>query len=308
MSSTTQTALLWLDDPSAADVSLVGGKAANLCRLAVRHPVPPGFCVTAGAFAEFSIAEPDFGNATASPVLRALIAEAYEELGTRLGCVDPSVAVRSSGVDEDGAQSSFAGQFDTYLNVTGVDRLCAAIEACWASALNQRVLAYREHHQLQSSGGVAVLVQALVPADTAAVVFSANPVTGDRGEVVVNASFGLGESIVGGTVTPDTYVVRRDGLSLARTDIAQKRRMTVRTSDGIREVEVPRFLQMEQALTGDQIREVARMAVDLEAAMGWPVDVECAYAKDDLYLLQCRPITTLRSDVDYGSSSTSPSG
>jgi pyruvate,water dikinase len=308
MRSIAESALLWLDDPAAADVSLVGGKAANLCRLAVRHRVPPGFCVTAGAFAELGSAEHGLGTMAASSALHSQIIEAYAMLGERVGCKEPSVAVRSSGVDEDGTKSSFAGQFDTFLNLTGPDRVLAAIEECWASAVNERVLAYREHHHLQSSGGVAVLVQALVPADTAAVVFSANPVTGDAREVVVNASFGLGESIVGGTVTPDTFFVRRDDLSTVRADIAQKCRMTVRVPDGTREVDVPRFLQLEQSLTEDQIREVARMAINLEAVMGWPVDVECAYAKDELFLLQCRPITTLGSDRAQTRRSSSPSG
>lgn len=308
MRSISESALLWLDDPAASDISLVGGKAANLCRLAVRQPVPPGFCVTAGAFAKLDKTEHGLGTMAPSSALHSQIIAAYAMLGERLGCVEPSVAVRSSGVDEDGTKSSFAGQFDTFLNLTGADRISAAVEECWASAFNHRVLAYREHHQVRTSGGVAVLVQALVPADTAAVVFSVNPVTGDTREVVVNASFGLGESIVGGTVTPDTFVVARGDLSILRADIAQKRRMTVRTPNGTREVDVPRFMQTQQSLTEGQIREVARMAIDLEAVMGWPVDVECAYARGKLYLLQCRPVTSLGSDGTHARSSSSPSG
>jgi pyruvate,water dikinase len=136
-----------------------------------------------------------------------------------------------------------------------------------------------------------VLVQQLVPADVSAVVFSVNPVSGDRGEVVVNASWGYGESVVGGTVTPDAYAVRRADLAIAGRVVADKRRMTVATPDGTAEVETPRFLRLQPALADDQVREAARLALALEAAMGWPVDIECAWAGGQLFLLQCRPVT-----------------
>jgi pyruvate,water dikinase len=140
---------------------------------------------------------------------------------------------------------------------------------------------------------LAVLVQQLVPADAAAVVFSANPVTGSRHEVVINASWGLGESLVSGTVTPDTYVVRKSDLAVMTRDIAEKRRMTGLACAGTQEVPVPRQQQKVPSIDDAQIVELARLSMALEATMGWPVDIECAYQGRALHLLQCRPITTL---------------
>jgi pyruvate,water dikinase len=139
---------------------------------------------------------------------------------------------------------------------------------------------------------MAVLVHQLVPADVSAVAFSANPVTGNRGEILINASWGLGESIVGGTVTPDAFIVRKPDLSMTNLAIADKQRMTVPIPAGTRQVEVPRFLRQEPSLSQDQLVEIARLALNLEETVGHPVDIECAYAGGELYLLQCRPVTT----------------
>jgi pyruvate,water dikinase len=140
---------------------------------------------------------------------------------------------------------------------------------------------------------MAVLVQQLIPADVSTVVFSANPVTGDGGEIVINANWGLGESIVGGRVMPDTYVVCKLDLSIHLRQVAKKERMTVPATGGTREVAVPRWLRTQPVLSDAQILETARLALALEASMGVPVDVECAYRDEMLYLLQCRPITAL---------------
>jgi phosphoenolpyruvate synthase/pyruvate phosphate dikinase len=277
--------ILWLDDAAACDVSRTGGKAANLSRLAVRHPVPTGFCLTAVGSGVVPGIEPNH--------LQQLIVAAYGELARRTGMADPPVAVRSSATDEDGTTSSFAGQFDTYLNITGAVGVCDAVARCLESAENERVRAYRQSRRLDGGAGVAVLVQHLVQADTAAVAFSANPVTGNRDEIVINANFGLGESVVGGMVTPDTYIVSKTNIALAEVQVARKTVMTVPAPDGTREVPVPRLLQTTQAMTSDEIERVARLTLECEAAMGFPVDVECAFARGQLYLLQCRPITRM---------------
>ena len=141
---------------------------------------------------------------------------------------------------------------------------------------------------------LAVLVQQLVASDVSAVVFSANPVTGNRDEVLINASWGLGESIVGGIVTPDAFVVRKSDLAVINRTITYKGRMTVSVPGGTREVDVPRFLRSEASLSDEQAAEMAQLAIMLESTMEHPVDVECAYATGELYLLQCRPITTLK--------------
>ncbi|HEX5502798.1 MAG TPA: PEP/pyruvate-binding domain-containing protein [Thermomicrobiales bacterium] len=270
--------ILWLGEAGCHDRGLVGGKAAYLSQLAADHPVPPGFCLpaTTGSLAELTAA--------------------YAELAARSARPEPPVAVRSSAVDEDGAGASFAGQHETYLNITGPDAVAEAIARCRASASAPRALAYRRVHGLPApQARVAVLVQQLVVADVSAVAFSANPVTGDRDQVVITASWGLGESIVGGTVTPDTYHLGKPGLAITRTEIATKERMTVAIPGGTREVAIPRALRTRPALSPEQVVDVGRLALRLEAQFGWPVDIECACAAGRLYLLQCRPITTLNA-------------
>lgn len=138
-----------------------------------------------------------------------------------------------------------------------------------------------------------MLVQQLVQADAAAVAFSANPITGDREEVMITSNWGLGESIVGGTVTPDLFVLRKGSGDLVSRELGVKERMTVRTADGTDEVETPPELQSVPSLTDAQASAIAQLASSLETDVGRPVDIECAIANGVLYLLQCRPITTL---------------
>lgn len=289
--------ILWLGDPACCRTELVGGKTANLSRLAGDYPVPPGFCLTAEAarraLATASPANGATGPALPPPLL-AELAGAYRTLGERLGMPDPCVAVRSSAADEDGQDASFAGQHDTFLNVRGFDAVVAAVCQCWESAATPRALEYRLRHGLQPSAvQLAVLVQHLVVADVAAVVFSCNPVTGSRDEVMINASWGLGESIVGGSVTPDTFLIAKSEFTVRSRVIGAKQRMTIAVPEGTREVDVPRLLRDVPCLDAGQAATMARLACSLENTMGWPVDVECAYLGDQLVLLQCRPITTL---------------
>jgi pyruvate,water dikinase len=290
--------LLWLGHPDCHDVYRTGAKAANLSRLFTACRIPPGFCIPAAAYTQW--AEYTGSSHLASPtqslptVLYNALVSAYHDLATMCGVTDLSVAVRSSAVDEDGASRSFAGQYETSLNIVGVEAVTAAVLRCWASVCTERALAYRQEQGLSTAGvRLAVLVQQLVPADAAAVVFSANPVTGSRHEVVINASWGLGESIVSGTVTPDTYVIRKSDLAVVSRDIAEKRRMTVLAPAGTQEVPVPRQQQKVPSIDDGQVVELARLAIGLETTMGWPVDIECAYQGRALHLLQCRPITTL---------------
>ena len=180
--------LLWLGDPKSFDVALVGGKAANLSRLArMYHRVPDGFSLPVTVMDE------------AHPLdLRDEITAAISDLMACHSLPEFVVAVRSSAVDEDGAGASFAGQHETYLNIVGADAILQAVIRCWDSAYSERALDYRRQQGLAVERvRLAVLVQQLVASDVSAVVFSANPVTGNRDEVMINASWGLGESIVG---------------------------------------------------------------------------------------------------------------
>lgn len=226
--------------------------------------------------------------------VRKALNNAYTRLSNAAGKTHLNVAVRSSAVDEDGLSSSFAGQHLTYLNVAGFPEVTRAVEQCWASFDTEQVLDYRRRHGLTvDSIGIAVLVQQLVTADVSVVLFSANPVTGNRDEVLITSSWGLGESLVGGTTTPDTWTIARETRQVLDQRIGEKERMTVPAADGTREVDVPRLLRGQLSLDTGQLMELMDLGLSLEEQMGWPVDIECAYAGGQLYLLQCRPITTL---------------
>lgn len=276
-------AVHWLGTEACNETTRVGAKAANLSRLAAVAPVPAGFAV------------PDLPAAIeALPDDVAVeVRAAYAALGTRLGESNPAVAVRSSALDEDGADASFAGQHATELNLRGADAVLGAIVRCCASARSDAALAYRTAHGLDAEAiRVAVLVQHLVPADAAGVAFSANPISGDRTEVVLNVAWGLGEAIVSGLVTPDMFVVDAADTLVVR-EIATKETMTVRADGGTGQVAVPAAQRDAPSLTDAQAVQVAHLARDLEGRMGWPVDIEFAVAGGVLHLLQCRPITTL---------------
>ena len=276
--------LLWLGDPSSFDMALFGGKAANLSRLARMYPrVPDGFCLPVSVMSE------------AHPLdLRDEITRAISDLMACHSLPDFIAAVRSSAVEEDSAMVSFAGMHETYLHVAGTEAILQAIVRCWESARSHRALEYRRQRGLSlEKVQLAVLVQQLIVSDVSIVAFSMNPVTLNRAEVMINASWGLGESLVSGTVTPDTFVVRKSDLEVTSQTIADKGRMTVAVPGGTREVDVPNFLRSEACLSDEQLIEVAQLALSLEATMRYPVDAECAYAGGKLYLLQCRPITTL---------------
>lgn len=286
--------VLWLGETDCHIVAKTGGKAANLSRLAADYRVPPGFCIVPEVHDRIMNGATGSGSTEVPSLLHDLVAEAYEQLGVRCGGPGTSVAVRSSAVDEDGQSSSFAGQYDTYLNIVGAKEISDAVMRCWSSADGERMQSYRQEHNLDgSSSGIAVLVQQLVPADAAGVVFSANPITGSRDELMINASWGLGESVVSGTVTPDTHVVNKGNFGLIDTFVGPKSRMTVMSDNGTEEVDAPADWRDLLCLSNDQIREVAELAVSLEGRMGWPVDLEFAYQGESLFLLQCRPITTI---------------
>ncbi|TMC71903.1 MAG: hypothetical protein E6J13_05960 [Chloroflexi bacterium] len=258
----------WLGEPASLDAATVGGKTANLGRLATSFRVPPGFCLDVSAFDELRPALE--GNARARARLRELVAASYADLAQRVGEAEPRVAVRSSAIGEDAGDSSFAGQHETVLDVGGVDAIVDALLACWRSVASERAMAYRRERGIAASPRTAVLVQLMVPADASAIAFSADPVSGARDVVVVNAARGLGDAIASGEITPDIFNVRKSDLAIV------ERRVT----DG-------------GAMDDDAVLAIARLAVQLEKTMGWAVDLECAMKGGEAYLLQCRPITAL---------------
>lgn len=278
--------IVWLGHEACHTPGHVGGKAAHLSRLAAGYPVPPGFCLTAASNYEVLRQPGD----PAHGVLRG----AYHQLGEQCGVTSPSVAVRSSAIDEDGSQTSFAGLHDTLLNVVGHESVAEAILQCWGSVRSERALTYRQQMGLATDDiKLAVLVQQLVPSDCSAVAFSGNPVTGARDEVVIEANWGLGESIVSGMAAPDTFIVGKADGKMRQQVIGAKARMTIPSGNGTREVDTPRAMRAKASLEPGQITQIIDLLRELEAEMGWPVDVECAFHGGKLYLLQCRPITKL---------------
>ena len=281
--------VLKLGDERAHDPAVVGPKAAHLSALAARFPVPDGFCLTAEAYRHAHAA------GGMSDDVREAVRSAYVELVGN----DPNpapVAVRSSALDEDGPTASFAGQHDTILDVIGFDAVLAAIQTTWRSLHAPSALAYRRSQGLPVEGlALAVLVQTLVRADRSGVAFSVDPVTGRSDRIVVNAAWGLGESMVNGTVTPDAWHLDKTSLEVIDERVADKERMTVAAVGGTREVAVPGFLKGAETLDTAMRTEVAKLARTLEEERGWPVDIEFAFDGDRLQLLQCRPVTTARA-------------
>src|SRR6266568_4863939 len=263
--------VVWLGEAASQDATTVGGKTANLGRLATSFRVPPGFCLDVSAFDQLRHALD--GDAAARARLRELVAASYADLARRVGQREPRVAVRSSAIGEDSGDSSFAGQHETILDVGGVDAIVDALLECWRSVSSDRAAAYRKQRNIAGAPRIAVLVQLMVPADASAIAFSADPVSGARDVVVVNAARGLGDAIASGTITPDSYTVRKRDLAITS-----------------------RFCANGAAVPDADIAAIARLAIQLETVMGGPVDIECALRDGELHLLQCRAITTLADE------------
>ncbi|MFC7020073.1 MULTISPECIES: phosphoenolpyruvate synthase [Haloarcula] len=312
---------LWLDDIGADDLETVGGKAASLGELtAAGLPVPSAFVVTADTYRSFieatGIDEPlfeavdvdtDDSHALAEAAERAqeLILEtdlpaavredllaAYDEMG------DADVAVRSSATAEDLPDASFAGQQDTYLNVSRAD-LLRRVKECWASLFTQRAIYYRKENGFDHDVvNIAVVVQQMVDAEKSGVMFTSHPSTGAP-KAILEAAWGLGEAVVSGAVSPDNYVVDRTSGEIEEVTVAEKRVMCVRGDDGETiERSVPEEKREERVLSADEIRRLIEVGERVEAHYDTPQDVEWAIFEDEVYLLQSRPITT----IDEGTS------
>ncbi|MEV7569145.1 PEP/pyruvate-binding domain-containing protein [Streptomyces tanashiensis] len=309
-------------DAANATLETAGGKGAALSELARGGlPVPGGFHVTTAAYREFVTATgvadriraeltaasgpdsvPDTG-ADAGARIRALfeegplpsaveqaVSKAYAELGDGAR----TVAVRSSATAEDLPDLSFAGQQDTYLNITGESALLEAVRRCWASLWTDRALAYRARAGIAHEDvSLAVVVQELVAADAAGVMFTVDPLGGRADRLVVNAAWGLGEAVVSGLVTPDTLVVDRATLAVVEERIAAKEVMTVPTVEGTAEQPVPANLREAAVLTTAEAGELARLGLAVEELYGEPRDVEWAREAGAFHILQARPITTV---------------
>ncbi|ACX52822.1 phosphoenolpyruvate synthase [Ammonifex degensii KC4] len=319
----------WFHELTKEDIPLVGGKGANLGELTQAGiPVPPGFCVTAEAYKHFIEATglaPKIKEIIAStnvdnleelmqntervrelikstpvpPEIEEEIVSAYKELAA--GGPEPAVAVRSSATAEDLPEASFAGQQETYLNVRGTAEVVEAVRKCWASLWTARATAYR---QAQGFDHFAVylsaVVQKMIQSERSGVAFTVNPVTGVRDELMINASWGLGEAVVSGAVTPDEYLVDKNTRRIKSKNIASKSVMIVARPDapsGTVKVEVARHLGPEyvekQCLSDEEILELTDILLRVEKHYGSPQDIEWGYEKGKFYILQARPVTAL---------------
>jgi len=333
------THVVALENPDAVRPALTGGKGANLALLIqAGFPVPEGFVVTTGAYADFleatgmsaeinrvlagldtedaaavevatSTIRDLITKATMTPSMAKEISDSYEALGER-----SYVAVRSSGTAEDLTGASFAGLHDTYLDVRGADQVVVAVQRCWASLWTSRATSYRSNKGFDSAMvGIAVVVQEMVESEVSGVMFTGNPMNTATDELLVNSCWGLGESVVGGITTPDQYVAKWTDLRVTEHTLGGKEMQVVRNPEtGVGTVveEVPAERRALFSLTDEQVSDLAEIGRAVtEHYEGLPQDIEWAYTDGQFILLQSRPISGVEfswdCDVD-GSSRAQP--
>lgn len=315
------------------DVGLVGGKAANLgemCKLGI--PVPAGFSITSevnknfleitgidkkietflAKFPEKPTLIDEF-NEIGSHIQSIIeseempkefqkpISEAYSVLCRRYNLKDLSVAVRSSGIAEDMAMASFAGQYDSYLNVKGEENVFKNILKCWASAFTPRCICYRLKNDLPifaKSVAVAVAVQKMVKSRASGVGFTVNPNSGNKERIVLEGNWGLGESVVQGLVEPDRFEIDKETLKVVNVEVFRKKKQVVFTEQGTIEIDVPEEQQQASCMENYEAEMVAKYAKTIESYYGLPLDIEWAVDSDlefpqNIFLVQARPVTVM---------------
>lgn len=306
-------------DAASATLEQVGGKGASLARMAAAGlPIPRGFHITTNAYRRFvkenklqekilAAANVTIEDAPALEAAAQQIAHLFEQghmpeeiaaairlAYTELGGDELSVAVRSSATAEDLPGMSFAGQQETYLNISGREQVLDAVKRCWASLWTARAISYRSRYNIGSQDvSLAVVVQELVDATAAGVLFTVDPLTGERNQMMINATWGLGEALVGGLVTPDTIVVEKASGRISKQEVAEKKLMTVRTPQGTHEEPVPEDKHRVPVLTSKQVMELAHIGIAIEQLYGHAMDIEWALKDEHFFIVQARPITTL---------------
>jgi pyruvate,water dikinase len=314
--------VLWFSEVTKEDVSIVGGKGANLGEMTrADFPVPPGFIVTAGAYYHFlrenhleaeiqrvldSVNYEDQQSLehTSQYIKRLIlrgnmpeqlaraITSAYDTLGEGR---DVLVAVRSSATAEDLPTASFAGQQETFLNVSGKEQVLHNVKRSWASLFDARAIFYRHENQYDHfKVGIAVPVERMIESDASGILFTVDPVTNDRSKITIEAIYGLGEMIVQGEVTPDHYEVDKHSLAILAKKIASQTVKLVKQGADNKEVAVASNEQGAQKIPNAIITELAQLGKRLEEHYRFPQDAEWAVEKGKVYLVQTRPVTTLQ--------------
>jgi pyruvate,water dikinase len=302
------------------NADIAGGKGASLGEMTnAGIPVPPGFVVLSTTFDKFievskldkkidvilkkvkadknetvesaseEIRELIMGMAVSSEIISEIESE-FKKLGAKY------IAVRSSATAEDGAEHAWAGQLESYLNTTEND-LFEKVKKCWASLFTPRAIFYRIEKKLSKQKiSVAVVMQKMIESEVSGVAFSVHPVTEDRNQLIIEAGYGLGEAIVSGSITPDSYVVDKVKLKsdFIEINIATQEKQILRSvKGGVEWVEVATAKQEKQKLDDKQIIELSKMIINIEKHYGFPCDIEWAFEKGKFYIVQSRPITTL---------------
>lgn len=299
------------------DVAIVGGKGANLgemTRAGIR--IPAGVVVTSKAYQYFmmennidvfAILKEKREHAGAVLQNKILAAEFPKELKEEITGYyrnltgetgeEARVAVRSSATAEDLEDASFAGQQETYLNVRGEEMLFSKIKECYASLFGERAIRYRE---VQGYGEkpvcLAVVIQKMIESEKAGVLFTINP-SNQKDELYINASYGLGEAVVSGLVTPDEYILEKDG-TVKRINIGKKEQQILYDEKGTKRVKVPEENQKKQVLNTQELKMLARQAENIVRHYGFPCDIEWAFYRGELFILQSRCITTVSSEKE----------
>ena len=323
--------IAWFDELGKDAVKFVGGKCANLGEMVkIGIPVPPGFAITTEVYNKFleekgagkEIEEylkrfPDGLNTladldkTCSDIGRIIISkeipedlakvigEAYDRLCQECGVSDFAVAIRSSGVAEDMPGASFAGQYESYLNVRDLDDALEKTKLCWASMFSTRCVSYRQKRGLDILGSsVSVAVMKMIRGRSAGVGFTVNPMTGDDQWVVLEGAWGIGEAVVQGIVNPDTFVVNKEKLVVEEKIIREKLKQYIFKESGITEADVPPDMRSSPCLTDEESSKIAEYARTVEVHYGVPQDIEWVIDPDltfpaNVFLVQTRPVTAV---------------
>lgn len=316
----------WLEEIGAKDSLLVGNKSANLGEMIqIGLRVPPGFAIAAECYIRFTektgiqqeiikyISRQDKIEGIekldeVSRTIRAMIEDkeipddlkgeigsAYEALCKKMGMSNAPVAVRSSGLAEDSAGASFAGQFESFLNVKGEGDVLNKVKKVWSSAFTAGVISYRDRKGLKTEGdAIGVAVLGMVNARASGIGFTVDPVSGDSSKIIIEANWGLGEGVVSGTETVDGFVVDKENLEIIKKHVGKKEKCVMNREKGAEWTEVPANMQNIACISDEEIKEVAKIAKSLEESLGCPQDMEWAIDQDlpfpqNIFYLQTRP-------------------
>nr|WP_315066756.1 PEP/pyruvate-binding domain-containing protein [uncultured Clostridium sp.] len=309
--------ILYFDEIDKKDLALVGGKGANLGEMTkAGFSVPFGFCVTTESYKEFInynklydfiVEEIKDANIENISIIGTKIREKIEQsempekveqeiikAANQIG-IDNYYAVRSSATAEDLAFTSFAGQQDTYLNIKGKASLINSVRNCWASLFTDRAILYRLQNKIQHEKVyMSVVVQKMVLPDIAGIMFTADPVSGHRGVISIDASYGLGEALVSGLVSPDIYKFKKESLEIESKKIADKKIAIMPIQGGgTKTVDITGEKSVSQVMKDSEIKKLAELGMEIEKHYGCPQDIEWCLENDNLYIVQSRAITSL---------------